>query len=105
MKSPDAAKCKPATQIIHDPKRQTGEATIGQTRLPAEQIARCVWDGQDVEQVAADWELDPEEVRLACWWLAMHGAAPTNHWYRWARAWQGLPVSGEAPGLNPPKAG
>ena len=86
-------------RVVHMPGRMGGEATIGDSRIDCRAIAGMVWAGDTVDGLAQAYGLEPDEVRLACWWLVEH-AVPRDdwesqawvYWYPWAKYWGALPL-------------
>lgn len=77
--------------ISIDPAMKCGSPTLNHTRLPAESVARCVWDGWDLAKLQADgWSyLRRSDVLVCCWFLGRHGSRTwRKRWEPWAKAVQ-----------------
>lgn len=76
-----------------------GEPTICTSAIKAESVASLIWAGDSVEEVAEDYGLTVDQVRLACWWLQrrigiwdgwdgwMRDPDRWSAWDRWADRW------------------
>ena len=81
--------------IVWHPRRMSGRPTIGHSRFTADTMAGCVAAGDTVQSVADNYDIVPEQVRLACWFVATHDRdrarwkqRARKQWTDWARAWQ-----------------
>lgn len=86
-------------EIRWSPAHQFGHPTIAGTRLRPEDLAGRVWAGELVADVAADYDLDVQHVRLACWFIARWPypadvgrrprwqVAASRAWASWAEEW------------------
>jgi uncharacterized protein (DUF433 family) len=71
------------------PGRRSGQATLGSSGLIADTLASLVWAGDDVGEIAADYEVPVFAVELSCWWVALHQPGRLYAWQRQARrAWR-----------------
>lgn len=55
--------------IVQMPGRMGGTPTLGHSRMPAEQVAFAVWDGDVAEYEGLDWDYSRRQVLIACWWF------------------------------------
>lgn len=68
-----------------DPGRYSGQPCIGGHRLPAEQMAGYVWEGETVEAVARQWDITVPQVLVACWFMGIYGSRTwKKRWGAWA---------------------
>lgn len=65
------------------PAMQGGSVCIHGTRIPAEVIGGCVFAGDSVDAVADGYQLDRQEVLLACWWYVRERYADRKVRRRW----------------------
>ena len=76
--------------IVIDPGVQVGQPCIAGTRVPAHTVARQVWVGVRVDDVAAAYNLTRADVLVACWYYAAsaylsgRGGRKVEAWRRWA---------------------
>lgn len=98
-----AAAPDPPLHIVWSPANQVGHPTIAGTRIRPEDIAGRIWAGESVAEVAEDFGLTIDQVRLACWFIArwpypVKGrrrrhrrpawqVAASRHWSDWADGW------------------
>lgn len=90
-------------RVVHMPGRMGGEATIGDTRIDCHTIAGRVWAGDTVADLAEDFGLTRDQVRLACWWMVEHCLPldvrwvreAKNAWRAWAERWETLARNGD----------
>lgn len=76
-----------------------GAPCIGRTGTAAWAIAGCIWAGDSVDDISAEYDVAREEVLVACWFLATYGveaawwnrgkrrrdgAVWTKRWGKWA---------------------
>ena len=60
-------------KIIIWPPRMSGQATIGESRLPAETVENMYW-WHGFDEVTRCWDdLDRADVLLCCWYVGKHG--------------------------------
>lgn len=86
----------PRPTLVIDPGIQFGRVCVPRTRVPADALAECVFAGDTVADVAADYEVARIDVLAACWWSAQWGDVATARrgtkrwplaqaWLRWAQ--------------------
>jgi len=51
--------------VVVDPHRSFGRPVLGNTGIATESLAALLWGGETIEDVAASFDLDPEDVRKA----------------------------------------
>lgn len=56
---------RPRDRIWVNPRVQAGAACIDQTRIPTATVYGIVQGGDDIEDVASDYDIDVEDVRTA----------------------------------------
>lgn len=89
-------------RVVHMPGRMGGEATIGDTRITCRNVAGRVWAGETVADLADDFGITRDQVRLACWWLIEHAVENDDWewmaretWEAWAERWETLARNGD----------
>lgn len=89
-------------RVVHMPGRMGGDATIGDTRITCRDVAGMVWAGDTVADLAEDFGLTRDQVRLACWWLVEHAVQHDDWegmaweaWEAWAEQWVTLARNGD----------
>lgn len=78
MTTPDTANTEDewrSPSIVIRPGRCSGQATVGEDRIPAELVADVMW-GCGMGEAEQQWEpyIDRYGVLLACWYMARYGS-------------------------------
>jgi uncharacterized protein (DUF433 family) len=63
-----------------DPAMRFGQPIV--RGAPVDILGEMVWNGDTVDEVAAEYVVDRADVLVACWYLGLHGPK------RWRKRWR-----------------